>query len=61
MSGAVTDFRRNLEDLWPLLYHKQLDVKEQIIRPLMHEMELSGYTESQDWTELVRALVPTRP
>lgn len=60
MSGAVTDFRRNLEDLWPLLYHKPLDVKEQIIRPLMHEMELSGYTESQDWMELVRALVPTR-
>jgi hypothetical protein len=61
MSGAVTDFRRNLEDLWPLLYHKPLDVKEQIIRPLMHEMELSGYTESQDWMELVRALAPTRP
>ena len=34
---------------------------DDFIRPLMHEMELSGYTESQDWMELVRALVPTRP
>ncbi len=61
MSGAVTDFRRNLEDLWPVLYHKPLDVNEQIIRPLMYELELAGYTEGEDWHELVRALVPTRP
>jgi hypothetical protein len=61
MSGAVTDFRRNLEDLWPILYHKPLDVQQQIIRPLLHELELSGYTESRDWHELVRALAPTRP
>jgi hypothetical protein len=61
MSGAITDFRRNLEDLWPVLYHKPLDVKEQIIRPLLHELELSGYEESQDWHSLVRALAPTRP
>ena len=61
MSGAISDFRRNLEDLWPVLYHKPLDVKEQIIRPLLHELELSGYGESQDWHALVRALVPTRP
>ena len=61
MSGAITDFRRNLEDLWPVLFHKPLDVKEQIIRPLLHELELAGYEESQDWHALVRALVPTRP
>ena len=61
MSGAITDFRRNLEDLWPVLYHKQLDVKEQIIRPLLHELEISGYEEGQDWHALVRALAPTRP
>ena len=61
MSGAITDFRRNLEDLWPVLYHKPLDVKEQIIRPLLHELELSGYEESQDWHSLVRALAPVRP
>ena len=61
MSGASTDFRRNLEDLWPVLFHKPLNVKEQIIRPLLHELELSGYEESQDWHALVRALVPTRP
>jgi hypothetical protein len=61
MSGAVTDFRRNLEDLWPVLYHKPLDVQGQIIKPLIHELELSGYTEGHDWMELVRALAPTRP
>ncbi len=61
MSGEVTDFRRNLEDLWPVIYHKPLDVKEQIIKLLLHELELSGYEESQDWHALVRALVPTRP
>lgn len=61
MSGEITDFRRNLEDLWPVLYHRPLDVKEQIIKPLLHELELSGYEESRDWHALVRALVPTRP
>jgi hypothetical protein len=61
MSGAVTDFRRNLEDLWPVLYHKPLNVKEQIIRPLIDELEMAGYTEGHDWMELVRALAPTRP
>jgi uncharacterized protein (DUF2461 family) len=60
LSGTVTDFRLNLEDLWPILYHKPLNVKEQIIRPLLHELELSGYTESRDWHELVRALTPLR-
>jgi hypothetical protein len=50
-----------LEDLWPVLYHKPLDVNQQIIRPLLHELELAGYTESQDWHELVRALAPLRP
>lgn len=61
MSGNITDFRRNLEDLWPVLYHKPLDVNAQIIRPLLHELELAGYEESQDWHSLVRALAPTRP
>jgi hypothetical protein len=44
-----------------VLYHKPLDVQQQIIRPLLHELELAGYTETQDWHALVRALSPTRP
>jgi hypothetical protein len=61
MNGQVSDFRRNLEDLWPVLYHKPLDVNQQIIRPLMHELELAGYTEGEDWHSLIRALSPVRP
>jgi hypothetical protein len=61
LSGNASDFRYNLQDLWPLLYGHKLDVNEQILKPLIHDLERSGYTESRDWMELVRALKPTRP
>jgi hypothetical protein len=61
LSGTVSDFRLNLEDLWPVFYSKPLDVGERIIRPLLHELELAGYNEGRDWQELIRALSSTRP
>ena len=61
LNGNVTDFRLNIEDLWPVLFNKPLSVAEQIIKPLIGELERAGYTESRDWMELVRALAPTRP
>jgi len=61
LSGTASDFRLNLEDLWPVFYSKRLDVNERIIRPLLRELELAGYNEGYDWQELVRALSPTRP
>ena len=58
LNGNASAFRRNIEDLWPVLYGKPIDVNHAIIRPLLADLEAAGYTESEDWTELVRALRP---
>lgn len=42
------NWRQPLEDLWPVIYHQPLNVNPQIIRPLMHELELAGYTDGED-------------
>jgi len=41
-----------------VLYGKVIDVNTAIIHPLLLDLERAGYTESEDWTELVRALNP---
>ncbi len=56
VNAIMTDFRANVEDLWPALYGHPIDVNQQIIRPLIDEMEEMGYIESKDWMSLVRAL-----
>ncbi len=43
-----------------MLYGHKLDVNEKILKPLIREQELCGYTESRDWMELVRALALSR-
>jgi len=58
MNGAASAFRQNIEDLWPVFYGKVIDVNTAIIHPLLLDLERAGYTESEDWTELVRALNP---
>ena len=62
LSGVITDFRLNVEDLWPALYGHRLDITATILRPLMQELEELGYAgDSREFLEMVRALTPLRP
>jgi len=57
---AVTDFRLNVEEIWPALFHRKLDVNARVIEPLIAELEELGYRGTRDWISLARALRPTR-
>ena len=46
---------------WKVTGGHPIDINQQIIRPLIRDMEEMGYTESRDWSELVRALGAIRP
>ena len=60
-SALMLDFRLNVEDLWPALYGRSINVNEELLKPMIADLEELGYTEGRDWVELVRALGAPRP